>query len=102
MLTVLLFVTALPLFAQDQADKSLPRASLDERFPSQAADAFLDAIQSKNMDLHSIMIVKDGKVVYERWFGEHAPARPHVMWSVSKTWTSMRLLFAIIILGIVG
>ena len=95
LLTVLLCFTALPLLSQGQTDKSLPRASLAERFPSQAVDAFLDAVQSKNMDLHSVMILKDGKVVYERWFGEHAPARPHVMWSVSKTWTSMAVGFAV-------
>jgi CubicO group peptidase (beta-lactamase class C family) len=89
-----MFIAA-PLMAQDQSDKSLPRALLTKRFPSQAADAFLDAMQSKNMELHSIMILKDGKVVYERWFGEHAPAMPHVMWSVSKTWTSMAVGFAV-------
>ena len=90
LLTVLMFFTATTLSAQ-----GLPRASLAGRFPSQAADAFLDAVQSRNMDLHSVMILKDGKVVYERWFGEHAPAAPHVMWSVSKTWTSMAVGFAV-------
>ena len=95
LLSALLFFTALPLFAQDQADKSLPRASLAERFPSQAADAFLDSFQSKNMDLHSVMILKDGKVTYERWFGEHSPTKLHEMFSVSKTWTCMAAGFAI-------
>jgi len=95
LLTFLLFFTAATLSAQDQVGKSLPRASLAERFPSQAADAFLDAMQSKNMDLHSVMILKDGKGLYERWFGEHAPTTPHVMWSVSKTWTTMAVGFAV-------
>ena len=95
LLLAVLLLTSAPLMAQETSDKSLPRASLAERFPSQAADAFLDAVQSKNMDLHSVMILKDGKVVYERWFGDNAPAAPHVMWSVSKTWTSMAVGFAV-------
>ena len=88
-------------FFQDQnpiaqmGDKSLPRASLGERFPSRAAEAFLNAFQSRNWDLHSVMIVKDGKVTYERWFGEHSPTKLHEMYSVSKTWTSMAAGFAI-------
>jgi len=49
--------------------KCLPRAPLDERFPATAAEAFLNAMQEKKFDLHSVMILKDGKVVYERWFG---------------------------------
>ncbi|MDR0327338.1 MAG: beta-lactamase family protein [Planctomycetaceae bacterium] len=75
--------------------QSLPRAALDERFPSAAAEAFLQAFQEKKMDLHSMMILKEGKVVYERWFGDNAPDKNHVMWSVSKTWTSMAVGFAI-------
>ena len=47
------------------------------------------------MELHSLMIVKDGKVVYERWFGANAPETNHVMWSVSKTFTSMGIGFAV-------
>ena len=47
------------------------------------------------MDLHSVMIVKNGNVVYERWFGENAPGKNHVMWSVSKTYTSMAIGFAV-------
>jgi CubicO group peptidase (beta-lactamase class C family) len=75
--------------------KSLPRAALDERFPSAAAESFLREMQEKKMDLHSVMILKNGKVVYERWFGENAPGKNHVMWSVSKTWTAMAVGFAI-------
>ena len=84
------------LQAQTTADsKSLPRATLEERFPAAAAESFLNAMQEKKMDLHSIMILKEGKVVYERWFGDHAPGKNHVMWSVSKTWTTIAVGFAI-------
>jgi CubicO group peptidase (beta-lactamase class C family) len=75
--------------------KSLPRAALNERFSAAAAEAFLNAMQEKKMDLHSVMIVKDGKIIYERGFGNDAPGKNHVMWSVSKTWTTMAVGFAI-------
>jgi CubicO group peptidase (beta-lactamase class C family) len=81
---------SLPLSAQ-----SLPRAALEERFPSAPTEAFLNAVQEKKMDLHSMMILKNGKVVCERWFGNDAPSKNHVMWSVSKTWTSMAVGFAV-------
>ena len=87
----LLFATILPPLAA----QSLPRAALGERFPATAAEAFLNATQEKKMDLHSVMILKNGKVVYERWFGNDAPSKNHVMWSVGKTWTTMAVGFAI-------
>jgi CubicO group peptidase (beta-lactamase class C family) len=84
------------LYAQTIADsKSLPRASLDEWFPATVAESFLNAIQEKKFDLHSVMILKEGKVVYERWFGNNAPDKNHVMWSVSKTWATIAVGFAI-------
>ena len=84
------------LHAQTMTDsKSLPRATLDERFSAAAAESFLNAMQEKKFDLHSVMILKEGKVVYERWFGDDAPGKNHVMWSVSKTWTTIAVGFAI-------
>ena len=84
------------LHAQTSVDsKNLPRATLDERFPAAAAESFLNAMQENKMDLHSVMILKDGKVVFERWFGDNAPGKDHVMWSVSKTWTTIAVGFAV-------
>ncbi len=42
----------------------------------------------KLLNFHSIMVVKDGKVVLEKWFGKFAPEQPHTMFSVSKTFTA--------------
>ncbi len=82
--------------AQTEGDsKNLLRAALGKQFPSSTADKFLDAVAEKKMDLHSVMILRDGKVVYENWFGENAPAKNHVMWSVSKTWTAVAVGFAV-------
>ena len=90
---ILFFCFALLLSAG--GPKELPRASIDEQLPSAAVDAFLRAVKAKNMDLHSMMVVRDGRVVCEKWFGGHAPDKNHVMWSVSKTWTATAVGFAV-------
>jgi CubicO group peptidase (beta-lactamase class C family) len=63
--------------------------------PPAATEAFLDSFSKKKIDLHSVMVLKNSKVVFERWFGNNAPDKNHVMWSVSKTFTSMGIGFAV-------
>ena len=74
--------------------KSLPRAestpALDKAF-----DNYLTAVAEANQDLHSIMILKDGKVVKEQWMSEGDAATPHILNSVSKTFTATAVGFAI-------
>lgn len=60
---------------------------------SEAVDAFINATETvpvapDHITLHSIMILKHGNVVYERWLNGAGPDEPHVMYSVSKTFTS--------------
>lgn len=60
---------------------------------SEAVDAFINATETvpvapDHITLHSIMILKHGNVVYERWLNGAGPDEPHVMFSVSKTFTS--------------
>ena len=59
--------------------------------------AFMDSVRvsltppinwMKAVNLHSIMIVKDGKIVEEEYLGQGAPDKPHTMFSVSKTFTA--------------
>lgn len=48
------------------------------------------------LNLHSMMVVKDGSVVLEKSFSEEWPAeRPHPMFSVSKSFTAAALGLAI-------
>ena len=91
----LVFCFAASLFAQDGKDKNLPRAATDKQLDSVAVEAFLSGMEAKKMDLHSVMVVQNGKVVCERWFGDNAPGKNHVMWSVSKTWTATAVGFAV-------
>ncbi len=62
---------------------------------AKAAEKYLAAVEKEGQDLHSIMIVKDGAVVYENWMSEGSADEPHILNSVSKTFTSMAVGLAI-------
>ena len=69
----------------------LPRgkatAALDEAFAS-----YLQAVADSSEELHSIMVIQHGKVLEEKFF---VPDTAHIMNSVSKTFTSTAVGFAI-------
>lgn len=71
---------------------SLPRGTAPADMVS-ALDSFYEATRTMPqapdyINLHSVMIVKDGKVLVERWYNGESAEKPHTMWSVSKTFTS--------------
>ncbi|MDR0843615.1 MAG: beta-lactamase family protein, partial [Tannerella sp.] len=76
--------------------KDLPRSALAaEKVNAQGVANYLEAIKKSNQEIHSLMIVRNGKVVSETWFGDNAPGKPHVMYSVSKTFTATAIGFAV-------
>lgn len=80
----------------NEVTKSLPRSNpVRENVDVKMIENYLDAVKNANMDLHSLMILRNGNVVYERWIGDNAPNKNHTMYSVSKTFTSMAVGFAV-------
>ena len=76
--------------------KSLPRSTPEaENINAEGISNYLKAVKESNQDLHSLMIVRHGKVVFETWLGDNAADKNHVMNSVSKTFTSMAIGFAV-------
>ncbi len=71
-------------------ERGTASAKLDKAF-----DKYLEAVEASGQDLHSIMILQDGKVLKEKWLGEAAADKPHILNSVSKTFTSMAVGFAV-------
>jgi CubicO group peptidase (beta-lactamase class C family) len=68
--------------------------------PAQALDpavlaAFEAAFTADSLDIHSIMVLQHGRVVAEKWWSEGAPDTPHVMHSVSKSFTATAVGFAV-------
>ena len=72
----------------------LPRAETPDSVAA-AMDKFFSEAASDSMDIHSVMIVKDGSVIYSRWQSEGVDTVPHVLHSVSKTFTATAVGLAI-------
>lgn len=74
--------------------EKLPRAES----PAVLADSvsnMLAIAQADSIDIHSIMIVKNGDVIYEKWQSQGSPDVPHILNSLSKTFTSLGVGMAI-------
>lgn len=84
------------LVSYNEVVKSLPRSTPEAENvnPAGISDYFA-AVKESGQELHSLMVLRHGKVVAEKWFEGHGPAIPHVMHSVSKTWTSTAVGFAV-------
>jgi len=78
------------------SDKSLPRATPESQgISSDAIRAFVEAADRDVKSMHSFMLVRHGKVVAECWWKPHGADVPHVMHSLSKSFTSTAVGLAI-------
>ncbi|WP_036717490.1 serine hydrolase [Paenibacillus sp. JCM 10914] len=69
--------------------QSLPRSTPEQQgISSEAIEHFIRAIQDKEMELHSFMLLRHGQVVAEAWWDPYQAARPHMLFSLSKSFTS--------------
>jgi len=55
---------------------------------SAAIHAFVDAVERDAHDLHSLMILRHGHIVAEGWWAPYGPSSPHMLFSLSKSFTS--------------
>lgn len=65
------------------------------RDTTQFDSVFFDVARTACNELHAFMVVKDGKVIYEKWDPSYGPDHLHVMWSASKTFTATAVGFAV-------
>ncbi len=80
----LLFLTASPSIGAD-----LPRSTPEAQgVSSQAVLAFVEAADKDIDALHSFMLVRHGHVVAEGWWAPYAAETPHMLFSLSKSFTS--------------
>lgn len=56
---------------------------------------FLDAVDVEGFELHSLMVLRHGKVVAEGWWDPYGPEFVHTMYSMSKSFTSTAVGFAV-------
>ncbi|WP_080902989.1 ChbG/HpnK family deacetylase [Parabacteroides sp. Marseille-P3160] len=84
------------LVSYNELTKALPRSAPEaEKVSEQKIRDYLADVKKSGQDLHSLMILRHGKVIYEKWLGEHSAKEPHIMNSVSKTFTATAIGFAV-------
>jgi CubicO group peptidase (beta-lactamase class C family) len=75
---------------------SLPRSTPEAQgVSSEVIRAFVEAADEKINTLHSFMLVRHGQVVAEGWWKPEAAEKPHLMHSLSKSFTSTAVGLAI-------
>ena len=88
-LSILAFVLLAFGECASRAGTLLPRSSPEEQgIPSAAIEAFVEAADQEIHTLHSFMLVRHGHVIAEGWWKPEAANKPHVMWSLSKSFNS--------------
>ena len=92
---VLMALTACKNNVKETTDViDLPRAETPDSV-AKAMDGFFEQAAADSMDIHSVMIVRNGSVIFSRWQSEGADTVPHVLHSVSKTFTATAVGLAI-------
>lgn len=82
------------VLTNDESNTSLPRLE-SPTYISAAADSLWNQAAADSLEIHSLMIVSDGKVIYEDWRNGGDATQKHVLNSVSKTFTSIAVGMAI-------
>jgi CubicO group peptidase (beta-lactamase class C family) len=62
---------------------------------SRAIAALLDRLEGQSVECHSIMVVRHGQVVAEGWWAPYSAGRPHLLYSLTKSFTSVAVGLAI-------
>ncbi|MER7244911.1 serine hydrolase domain-containing protein [Kribbella sp. NPDC000426] len=57
--------------------------------------ALLDELEAQSIECHSLMIVYRGQVVAEGWWTPYSAERPHLLYSLTKSFTSIAVGLAI-------
>jgi len=66
-----------------------------EGITSSAILQFINAAEKSNLGLHSLMVLRNGKIVAQGWWDPYKPELRHMMFSLSKSFTSTAVGFAI-------
>lgn len=62
---------------------------------SRAVGAVLDRLDSEGIECHSLMVVRRGHVVAEGWWAPYSADQPHLLYSLTKTFTATAVGFAV-------
>jgi CubicO group peptidase (beta-lactamase class C family) len=96
LLPILLSVLLLTACNETKTDNSLPRSTTEaEGVSSEAILAFVEAAHREANEIHSFMLLRHGQVIAEGWWNPYSPELKHTMYSLSKSFTSTAIGFAV-------
>lgn len=79
-----------------EENSSLPRSTPEtENVSSQSIINFLDAVEASDVELHSFMYLRNGKVIAEGWWDPFSSDLKHMLYSTSKSFTSTAIGLAV-------
>ncbi len=74
----------------------LPRAGVHAcGVSAQAVLGFLDAVSELQLELHSFMLIRHGAVAAEGWWNPYRATAPHMLFSLTKSFTSTAVGLAV-------
>jgi len=93
---ILLFLYAASLAFPSGIKDSLPRSTPEaEGVSSRGILDFLGAVAENKHELHSFMFLRHGKVIAKGWWNPYNPDLRNTLYSLSKSFTSMAVGFAV-------
>ncbi|MEU4834480.1 serine hydrolase [Streptosporangium sp. NPDC023615] len=72
--------------------RSTPAAS---GMSSRSITALLDRLEARSVECHSLMVVRRGHVVAEGWWAPYSAERPNLLYSLTKSFTSIAVGLAV-------
>lgn len=81
----------------EKKNKAIPRAEFPEQvgISSKEIGALIRDFDTSGIEVHSMMLIRHGKVAFESYRHPYNSQTPHTMYSVSKSFTSAAMGFAI-------
>ncbi|QGQ99425.1 class C beta-lactamase-related serine hydrolase [Paenibacillus psychroresistens] len=74
----------------------LPRSQPEAQgISSYAITEFINSIEAHNLELHSFMLLRHGHVLAEGWWNPYEANLPHMLFSLSKSFTSTAIGLAV-------
>ena len=75
---------------------TLPRSTPEALGVSSSGIAtFLAHCEGTGLELHSMMLLRHGRVIAESWWHPYAPEKPHMLFSLSKSFTATAVGLAV-------
>ena len=81
----------------NKTSSALPRSTpAAEGVDETALLTFIDRLGAEDLETHSLMILRNGRVVVEGWWAPYQPETPHLVYSLTKSFMSTAVGFAVV------